>query len=72
MKKVLIVICMLTTGSLCRAQAPSLGAAASFAVLGGTNVTCTAPGVITGDVGVSPAPPLRSQIPDARLRGQLM
>ena len=34
MKKVLIVICMLTTGSLCRAQAPSLGAAASFAVLG--------------------------------------
>jgi hypothetical protein len=54
MKKVLIVICMLTTGSLCRAQAPSLGAAASFAVLGGTNVTCTAPGVITGDVGVSP------------------
>jgi len=54
MKRVLIVICMLTTGSLCRAQAPSLGTAASFAVLGGTNVTCTAPGVITGDVGVSP------------------
>ena len=34
--------------------APSLGAASSFAVLGGTNVTCTAPGVITEDVGVSP------------------
>jgi len=54
MKRVLIGICMLTTGSLCRAQAPSLGTAGSFAVLGGTNVTCTAPGVITGDVGVSP------------------
>jgi len=41
-------------GSLVWAQAPSLGTAASFAVLGGTNVTCTAPGVITGDVGVAP------------------
>src|ERR1700674_1425219 len=54
MKRLLLVICMLTTGSLCRAQAPSLGTAASFAVLGGTNVTCSAPGVITGDLGVSP------------------
>jgi hypothetical protein len=56
MKKVLFVICMLSVGSLCWAQAttPSLGTAASFAVLGSTNVTCTAPGVITGDVGVSP------------------
>jgi len=44
---------MLTTGSLCRAQAPSLGTAGSFAVLGGTAVTCTS-GVITGDVGISP------------------
>jgi hypothetical protein len=34
--------------------APSLGTAANFAVLGGTNVTCTAPGSIIGDVGVSP------------------
>jgi len=34
--------------------APNLGAAADFAVLGGTNVTCTAPGAVIGDVGVSP------------------
>jgi hypothetical protein len=56
MRKMLLVICMLSVGGgLARAQtAPSLGAAATFAVLGGTNVTCTAPGVITGDVGVSP------------------
>jgi ice-binding like protein len=55
MKKILLVIYMLSTGSLAWAQtAPSLGTAASFAVLGGTNVTCTFPGVITGDVGVSP------------------
>jgi len=55
MRRLLLVICVLSMGSLARAQtAPSLGAAATFAVLGGTNVTCTAPGVITGDVGVSP------------------
>jgi hypothetical protein len=53
MKKVLMVICMLSTGSLAWAQAPSLGTAANFAVLGGTAVTCTS-SVITGDVGVSP------------------
>jgi hypothetical protein len=54
MKRFLLVTCMLSLGCLGWAQAPSLGSAASFAVLGGTNVTCTAPGVITGDVGVSP------------------
>jgi Ice-binding-like len=53
MKKVLMLICMLSTGSLAWAQAPSLGTAATFAVLGGTAVTCTS-SVITGDVGVSP------------------
>ncbi len=34
--------------------APNLNSAANFAVLGGTNVTCTAPGSMMGDVGVSP------------------
>jgi hypothetical protein len=52
MKKLILVICMLCTGSLCWAQAPSLGTAATFAVLGGTAVTCTS-SVITGDVGSS-------------------
>jgi hypothetical protein len=55
MRRLLLVICVLSMGSLARAQtAPSLGAAATFAVLGSSNVTCTAPGVISGDVGVSP------------------
>jgi hypothetical protein len=39
--------------SFAAASAPSLGAAANFAVLGGTSVTCTGSAVI-GDVGVSP------------------
>jgi hypothetical protein len=55
MKKLLMLICMLSAGSLAWAQtAPTLGTAATFAVLGSSNVTCTAPGVISGDVGVSP------------------
>jgi len=55
MKKVLLVICMLSVGSLARAQtAPTLGAAASFAVLGSA-VTCVGPGVISGDVGATGA-----------------
>ncbi len=55
MKKILLVICMLSVGSLARAQtAPSLGTAATFAVLGSA-VTCVGPGVISGDVGATGA-----------------
>ena len=49
------VAAVLCATSPALAQPPSLGAAQSFAVLGGTTVTAAGTGtVITGDVGVSP------------------
>jgi hypothetical protein len=44
---------LLAAAPAARAQVP-LGAAAAFAILGGTNVTCTNGSVVTEDVGVSP------------------
>jgi len=50
---------LLATAALLAGTSPAwaqvgLGAAAGFSVLGGTNVTCTAPGSVIGDVGVAP------------------
>ncbi len=52
-KSLLATAALLVGASPAWAQV-SLGTAADFSVLGGTNVTCTAPGSVIGDVGVAP------------------
>jgi hypothetical protein len=50
---------------------PPLGAAASFAVLGGTAITATGPVVISGNVGVSPGSAVTGFPPGVVVNGQI-
>ena len=50
---------------------PPLGAAQSFAVLGGTAITTTGPAVISGNVGVSPGSVVTGFPPAVVQNGQI-
>jgi Ice-binding-like len=62
-----------TTGHLTgdAASGPSLGTAASFAVLGASAVTCANASAITGDVGVSPGTSVTGFNPPCTLTGTI-
>ena len=53
------------------AFAPTLGAAASFGILGASTVTCTVNGAVNGDVGVSPGTAITGFNPTCTLTGTL-
>lgn len=52
--QIIAAAALLIAAGSASAQAPSLGTAASFGVLGGSTVTNTGPTVVIGDLGVSP------------------
>ncbi len=63
------LVVLLLTPSQAFAQAPSLGTAASFGVLGGSTVTNTGPTTVRGDVGVSPGTAVTGFFPPGTVIG---
>ncbi|MFN2511600.1 MAG: ice-binding family protein [Pyrinomonadaceae bacterium] len=78
-KKHFAVCSLMITALFCLASSrpalaqtvPPLGAAESFAVLGGTSVTFTGPAVISGNVGVSPGSAVTGIPPATVVNGQV-
>ncbi|CAN5238695.1 hypothetical protein BH20ACI2_BH20ACI2_00880 [soil metagenome] len=64
LKPTIIVFAMVMSVSSAVGTAPSLGGAASFAVLAGTTVTNTGPSQVIGDVGVSPGTAITGLTPE--------
>jgi hypothetical protein len=67
----LLLILFVFASSALAQSVPPLGAAESFAALGGTAITATGPAVISGNVGVSPGSAVTGFPPATVVNGQI-
>lgn len=68
---IIATLLLASSGPAIAQSVPPLGAAESFAVLGGTAVTATGPAVISGNVGVSPGSAVTGFPPAVVQNGQI-
>lgn len=66
-----LVVCVLASGLVSAQTVPPLGAASTFAILGGSTVTATGVDTISGNIGVSPGTAITGFPPGVILNGAM-